>query len=82
MRSGFLDIYPGKAVSAHLQSLMSDYATNQELVSWCVSSFAVCRRADLIWYLQDAHGRVRSVRVGVGEKLLAEKGKRTAGIRR
>ena len=36
---GFLDIYPGKAVSAHLQSLMSDYATNQELVSWCVSPF-------------------------------------------
>ena len=36
----------------------------------------------LIWYLQNAHCRVRSVRVGVGEKLLAEKGQRTAGIPR
>ena len=71
MGRGFLDIYPGKAVSSDLQSLVSDYATNQELVSWCVSSFALCRREDLIWYLQDAHGRVRSVRVGIGEKLLA-----------
>jgi hypothetical protein len=32
VRSGFHNIYPGQAVPAHLQSLVSDSATYQELL--------------------------------------------------
>jgi hypothetical protein len=32
VRRGFLDIYPGQAYPPHLQSLVSGYATNQELL--------------------------------------------------
>jgi len=33
VRSGFLDIYPGQTVPAHLQNLVSGYATYQELTT-------------------------------------------------
>jgi len=37
---GFLDIYPGQAVPAHLQSLVSGYATNQASESQSVNTSA------------------------------------------
>ena len=33
VRRGFLDSYPSQAFPPHLQSLVSDYATNQDLRS-------------------------------------------------
>jgi hypothetical protein len=40
--SGFLDVYPGQAVPAHLQSLVSGYATYRALTAtWLCLPLAV-----------------------------------------
>jgi hypothetical protein len=43
VRRGFLDIYPGQTVPAHLQNLVSGYATNRGLAYGSQSNNSLSR---------------------------------------